>query len=64
MPRGVEGEKTWESFLDAEPMTASLGERTRTVSFSMNWDWVQVESHCCLESAIVVLHALLRGVEC
>lgn len=65
MPRGCAASKTWEDFLDAEPVTMSELERTRTVSRSMNWDWDMVESHCCCLvdsfSAMVVCNINISG---
>lgn len=39
MPRGWDGENSWEDRLDAESMRISLKSVTRTVSRSMNWAW-------------------------
>ena len=59
MPVGWVGEKTWDCFLDAEPMMLSVGSRTRTVSRSMNCDWVDVASHLSILAAAMLLYCIL-----
>jgi len=52
MPRGAVGENTWDWYLDAEEITLSSGSRTRTVSRSMNWDWVRAAFHGWVEEVV------------